>query len=163
MTALAADPALPAPPRPWRLHMLRAGYLLLVVGLGAAIWPELLHHPEPWAPQRGVVVCMLAAMSALAVLGLRYPLQMLPLLFFEMAWKSIWLLAIAAPAWLAHRMDPATAELAGECLIAVVFVVVTPWDHVYRAYVRTFAGSHVRRGRPAATDAVASPHGVIAR
>jgi hypothetical protein len=139
MSALAVDPAVFSSPRAWRLHMLRAGYLLLVVGLGAAIWPELLHHPQPWAPMRGVVVSMLAAMSALAVLGLRYPLQMLPLLFFEIAWKSIWLLAVAAPAWAAHRMDAATAELAGECLIALVFLIVIPWDHVFETFVRTIA------------------------
>jgi hypothetical protein len=127
--------------------MLRAGYLLLVVGLGATIWPELLHHPQPWAHQRAIVVCMLAAMSALAVLGLRYPLQMLPLLFFEMTWKAIWLLAVAATAWAERRMDAATAELACECLIAVVFLIVTPWDYVRDTYLRGIAGPRVRRDR----------------
>ncbi len=139
MTTFAVDPAVSRAPPAWRLHMLRAGYLLLVVGLGATIWPELLHHPQPWAPMRGVVVSMLAAMSALAVLGLRYPLQMLPLIFFEITWKSIWLLAVAVPAWLAQRMDAATAELAGECLIAILFLIVIPWDHVFETFVRPIA------------------------
>ncbi len=144
MTALTFDapaPALAASgPRPWRLHMLRGGYLLLVLGLGAAIWPELLHHPEPWAPQRGVVVSMLAAMSLLAALGLRYPLKMLPLIFFEIAWKAIWLVAIAAPAWAGHRMDAAMAELAAECLMAVVFLIIMPWDYVFQTFVRPTFG-----------------------
>jgi hypothetical protein len=34
---------------------------------------------------RGVVASMLTAVSLVAVLGLRYPLAMLPLLFFEVA------------------------------------------------------------------------------
>jgi hypothetical protein len=144
MSALAVNPAVSRTPQAWRLHMLRAGYLLLVVGLGATIWPELLHHPQQWTPMRGVVVCMLAAMSALAVLGLRYPLQMLPLLFFEITWKSIWLLAVAAPAWTQHRMDAATTELTSECLIAVVFLIVMPWDYVFQTFVRTIAGARVR-------------------
>jgi hypothetical protein len=33
---------------------------------------------KSWALMPGVVKCMLAALSALAILGLRYPLRMLP-------------------------------------------------------------------------------------
>lgn len=83
-----------------RLHALRAGYLLLVVGLGLTVWPGVIHHDRPWELMQGVVHCMLAALSALAILGLRYPLQMLPLLFFELAWKTIWLLAR-----ISHRVE----------------------------------------------------------
>ncbi len=75
---------------------------------------------------QGVVHSMLAAMSALAIVGLRYPLQMLPLLFFELAWKAIWLVVVPLPLWSAHRMDPDTLETARECLMAVVFVVLIP-------------------------------------
>jgi hypothetical protein len=81
-----------------RLYLLRAGYLLLVVGLGSTIWPAILDQTT-WELMRGVVVSMLGAMSLLAVLGIRYPLQMLPLLFFELTWKSIWLLRVALPLW----------------------------------------------------------------
>lgn len=46
----------------------------------------------------GVVVCLLAAMSLLAFLGPRYPIRMLPILLFEVAWKEIWIAAVAIPA-----------------------------------------------------------------
>ena len=118
-----------------RLHALRAGYLLLVVGLGLMIWPGIIHHEKPWTLMQGVVHCMLAALSALAILGLRYPLQMLPLLFFELAWKSIWLVVVALPLWSAHQMDADTRETANECLMAVVFLVVIPWPYVFANYV----------------------------
>ena len=72
----------------WRLYALRAAYLLLVVGLGIEIWPGIIRHEKPWELMYGVVQCVLAAVSLLALLGLRYPLQMLPLLFFEIVWKS---------------------------------------------------------------------------
>jgi len=119
---------------PLRLYAFRAGYLLLVVGLGLVVWPGVIHHDTPWSLSGGVVKCMLAAMSALAVIGLRYPLRMLPLLFFELAWKSIWLLVVARPAWAAHTMDADTLETAYECLMAVVFVVVIPWRYVVAAF-----------------------------
>jgi hypothetical protein len=118
-----------------RLYALRAGYLLLVVGLGIVIWPGIIHHEKPWTLMQGVVHCMLAAMSALAVLGLRYPLQMLPLLFFEVAWKLLWLIVVALPLWSAHQMDADTLETANDCLLVVVFLVVIPWPYVFANYV----------------------------
>jgi len=120
---------------PLRLNLLRGGYLLLVAGLGPIVWPGILHHDRPWELMQGVVHCMLAAMSALALLGLVQPLRMLPLLFFEMAWKAIWVVVVALPLWTAHKLDPDTAETAFECLIAAVFLVLIPWDYVARTYV----------------------------
>jgi len=69
-----------------RLYVLRATYLLMVVGLGATIMPEILGHT---LTARGVIPSLLGALWTLAFLGLRYPLQMLPLLMFEFAWKAI--------------------------------------------------------------------------
>jgi hypothetical protein len=118
-----------------RLYALRAGYLLLVVGLGIVIWPGIIHHEKPWTLMQGVVHCMLAAMSALAILGLRYPLQMLPLLLFEVAWKLLWLIVVALPRWSAHQMDADTLETANDCLLVVVFLIVIPWPYVFANYV----------------------------
>lgn len=117
-----------------RLYLLRAGYLLLVVGLGSTVWPSVIHH-APWTLWHGVGQSMLAALSLLAVLGLRYPLKMLPLLFFEMAWKAIWLVAIALPLWMAHSIDADTADTIQACLVAIVFPIVIPWRYVFAHYV----------------------------
>ena len=77
-----------------RLYVLRATYLLLVVGLGAMILPSLLSH-APMA--RGVIPSLLGAVWVLAFVGLRYPLQMLPLLMFEFVWKTMWLVDFGFP------------------------------------------------------------------
>jgi hypothetical protein len=119
----------------WRLYALRACYLLMVVGLGLMIWPGIIHHQKPWELMQGVVHCMLAALSALALLGLRQPLRMLPLLLFEIAWKSIWLIVVAAPLWQAHQMDADTLETANDCLMVAIFIVAIPWRYVWANYV----------------------------
>lgn len=137
-----------------RLYALRAGYLLLVGGLGLTVWPGILHHDAPWTLTQGVVRCMLGAMSALAVLGLRHPLKMLPLLLFEIAWKALWLLVVALPAWSAGRMDPATSETAFECLLAVIFVAVVPWPYVMAQFL---TGRGERWGLNRAPDRTMSP------
>ena len=121
----------------WRLYALRSGYLLMAVGLGLTIWPGIIHHDRPWTLAGGVVHCMLAAMGSLAVLGLRYPLAMLPLLIFELAWKTIWLLVVALPLVSAHTMDADTAETMNECLLVVVIAAVIPWDQAARNFVLT--------------------------
>ncbi len=50
----------------WRLYALRSVYLLMVVGLGLQVWPEILHRAKPWELMEGVVNCVLAAVSVLA-------------------------------------------------------------------------------------------------
>ena len=75
----------------FRLYALRAAYLLLAVGLAATVWPLIINHPPQWPLMNSVVCSLLAAVSVLAAIGIRYPLQMLPILLFELLWKSIWL------------------------------------------------------------------------
>jgi hypothetical protein len=119
----------------FRLYLLRAGYLLIAVGLGSTIWPSVIHH-APWSLWHGVGISVLTAVSLLAILGLRYPLKMLPLLFFELTWKAIWLIAAALPLWTSHsRIDADTADTIQACLMGAIFLIVIPWRYVFAAYV----------------------------
>jgi hypothetical protein len=99
------------------------------------VWSELLGPAAAMSLQRSVVVAMLCALSLLSLLGLAYPLRMLPLLIFEMTWKTIWLAAVALRLWLAHRLDAAAMETAVECLIVVIIFAVTPWDYVRKTLI----------------------------
>ena len=117
-----------------RLHALRAGYLFIAVGLAVTNWPLLFGRSEPWPALQGVVVCMLVAISLLAFLGVRHPLQMLPVLLFEAAWKLMWLAVVALPAWAAGRMDQATWETTFACLLFVPVLAVMPWRHIWARY-----------------------------
>lgn len=128
----------------WRLNLLRAGYLLLVVGLGLAIWPSMLDPAISWELQRSVVVAMLGALSMLSLVGLRHPLRMLPLLFWEVAWKTIWLLRFGLPSWAGDRLDAATTQTIFDCVTVIVIVAVIPWDHVHRVYLKA-PGEPLRR------------------
>jgi len=118
-----------------RLYALRAAYLLMAVGLGLTIWPGILHPEEPWPLMYGVVQCVLAAVSLLALLGLRHPLKMLPLLMFEMIWKGMWLGLVGIPAWQAGDMSAGTAETLLACGMGVIFPIVIPWRYVWETYV----------------------------
>ena len=135
-----------------RLNVLRAAYVLIAVGMGLQIWPLILRHPTDVAHMTGVVRSMLGAITLLAaLLGIRYPLQMLPLLFVELAWKAIWVLSFGLPLWSAGRLDAGTAETMQACLLGVVLVpLVLPWGYVWTQYVRApgdrWRGRHSRPG-----------------
>lgn len=119
----------------WRLHLLRATYLLISMGLALTFGPELL-HPEPgWAQRQGAAAALLAGVGCLCALGVRYPVQLLPILMFELVWKLIWLVAIGAPLWRAGHATPALASNAIECAVGVALVVmVLPWGHVWQRF-----------------------------
>lgn len=119
----------------WRLYLLRAAYLLLVVGLGLTVWPLLVHHSPTWPLMNSVVVAMLCALSALSVLGLRYPLQMLPLLLFELLWKILWLGFVAWPLVQADAMREPSTTTMYETLVGLVLILLIPWDYVYANYL----------------------------
>ena len=124
----------------FRLYLLRALYLLIAVGLGIVRWPEVINQfiqqENSWELMDGVVACMLTAFSVLSILGLRYPLQMLPLLLWELVWKSIWLIVVALPLWSAGQMDESTWATAAACLMVVIVPFVIPWRFVFAHYVK---------------------------
>lgn len=117
-----------------RLYLLRANYLLwAVAGLFLAV-PALFAHPPG---TRGMVDSIFGGLWVMGLLGLRFPLRMLPILLFEFVWKSIWLLAFGLPQWLAGSDSP---RLAGD-LVSIgngplLFGLVIPWPYVWRTYVR---------------------------
>jgi len=128
----------------FRLYALRAGYLLIAVGLAATVWPIIINHSPQWPLMNSVACSLLAAVSVLAAVGIRYPLQMLPVLLFELVWKSIWLIAVALPLWSAHRIDARTSETVRDCLLGAVLIPLIPWRYVISQYV-TKPGDRWRR------------------
>ena len=118
----------------WRLNAMRVGYLVMGAGLVITRWPELLAH-GPWELKHGTVLTMLFAMSVLALLGLRYPQAMLPILLFEVGWKLTWLGVVALPLWLNGDLNGATREQTTMVLWVLIVIAVIPWRHTFRQFV----------------------------
>jgi hypothetical protein len=131
--ATAIDEQLPTR----RLNVMRFGYAFMGVGLAILKWPVLIQHAQSLPVMEGVVVCLLTAMSLLAFLGLRYPVRMLPILLFEVAWKVIWIAAVAIPHLVSDDMNAATSEVLFSCSFVVIILAVIPWRYAWRRYVRT--------------------------
>ena len=134
----------------FRLYLMRLSYLLNFVILGVSVWPGIIHHAAAPDPMRGVAVSFWAALSTLSGLGIRYPLKMLPLLFMQLFYKSVWLLAIGLPLRSAGPLDPVAAEIFNACAIGLVLdLVVIPWPYVLAHFVKERGdrwGSRIREG-----------------
>src|SRR3989442_5314790 len=103
-------PSRPAELSLFRLYTLRVAYLIMAGGLGVFVWPSVIHHTNQLAIAHGSEMAMLAGLGAVAALGLRYPVQMLPVLMFEVVWKAVYLTAFAYPLWSAHQVTASLAE-----------------------------------------------------
>lgn len=126
-----------------RLYVLRALYALIGLAEGIQIWPALfrhwpaaINHTTTWDMWHGVGVSFLAALTALALVGVRYPVRMLPLMIFEFIWKLIWTVSIWLPLWLTHSVDADNAEVAFSIILGVVLVpLVLPWRYIWKNYM----------------------------
>jgi hypothetical protein len=134
------DGASPGPPRGipddvsiGRLYILRSVYLLLVAG-GFLVVPAALIDPEP--PVRGTFPSMLAGLWLCAFVGLRYPLQMLPILLFELASKIIWMVVYGVPQFATGITTQQTRDLLQIAAGPLLLAAVIPWTYVYRHYVK---------------------------
>jgi hypothetical protein len=117
------------------LYVLRAMYLFIVVGLGTFLWPDVIDPKHHWTVIQGQANCMLAAFSLMCLLGLRYPVQMLPVLLWEVTWKTLWLGLVPLPQWLAGHVEEAIKPAIFACGMVVLVYLTVPWRYVFSHYV----------------------------
>jgi hypothetical protein len=129
----------------WRLYLMRALYLMMFLFLSTTIWPLMFSH-APWDMMHGVACSLLAALGAMALWGIRYPVKMLPILLFELLWKLVWVAALGIPLLRMGSMTADFAENMKACVVGVIFCLIAiPWAYVWRHYIRA-PGDRWRNG-----------------
>jgi hypothetical protein len=70
---------------------------------------------------------------------------MLPVLLFELVWKTIWLIAVALPLWQSDQLSEAHVQSVKDCVFGVAVVLIAmPWRYLFAHYV-TRPGDRWRR------------------
>jgi hypothetical protein len=116
-----------------RLYVIRAAALLGVWGLYETVQTLADHAPL----DRGVHKALIAGLWVMALFAIRYPLKMIPILLFEMTWKTVWLLAFGLPQWWSGIGSPRLNEdLWSIGAFPLVCAIVIPWGYVWRYYVK---------------------------
>jgi hypothetical protein len=117
-----------------RLYVMRAACLASIIALGSSNLPALI-WPDPIA--RGMIPGILGGLWVMALIGIRYPLKIVPIFLFEFVWKTIWLLRFGLPQWLAGVGSPRLGvDLVEIGLFPIVFGLIIPWGYVWRHYVK---------------------------
>jgi hypothetical protein len=119
-----------------RLYAMRAGYALMAFGLMLVKWP-LLPNAHTMPLYEGVSLMLLTAMSLLALLGLRHPVKLLPVLLFETIWKLLWLCAVALPEALTGGLSDRMSAVAFNCSLVVFIIAAMPWKYMWAQYWRS--------------------------
>jgi hypothetical protein len=119
----------------WRINALRIIFLLMAVIMGSIVWQQLLFESASWDVMRGLAKSMLAALAVMSLIAVRYPLQMLPLMLYEMAWKSIWMILIAGRAWMAGKWNADIDSLFYDCVPILIAYFIVPWRYVWARYI----------------------------
>lgn len=130
------NPDSPFPPvATWRINAMRFLFLLMALVMGSVVWSQLLFESADWPVARGLAKSMLAALALMSLIGVRYPLQMLPLMLYEIAWKTVWLTLIAGRAWAAGKWNADIESLFIDCIGIVIAFFIVPWRYVWVRYV----------------------------
>ena len=117
------------------IYLLRLLYFLMIVFVGHDSWTAIFTHQGPWDHLKAVAFCVWAAYSTLSILGLINPLKMLPIILFEIFYKSIWLIIVAYPLWAKQQLVGSPAEqLTYAFLWLPLPLLATPWGYVFRTY-----------------------------
>jgi hypothetical protein len=141
----APDQLLP-PVALWRINAMRFVFLLMALIMGSVVWQQLLFESADWPVARGLSKSMLAALALMALLGVRYPMQMLPLMLYEIAWKTVWIILIAGRAWLAGKWNADIESLFIDCIGIIIAYFIVPWRYVWAKYFAQPMEPLTRRG-----------------
>lgn len=128
----------------WQTWGLRLIFTAMAIILGIKQWTYILEGTAEWSSWRGLGHSMLATLALLAIAGVFHPLKFLPLMLYEMAWKSVWLLVIALPAWMDGRPVPAIVNVPASSIGIVILMILVPWRYVWWCYV----SQPIERWRP---------------
>ena len=120
----------------WRINTMRFLFLLMALIMGSMVWAQLLEGGPTWPIWKGAAKSMLAALALISLLGVRYPLQMLPIMLYEMAWKTVWLTFVALRAWLEGTWNADIQSLFEDCIGIVIAYFVVPWPYIWARYIR---------------------------
>ena len=97
--------------------------------------PLFFNHPH-WTLMSSAAHSFLLALAILSLVGVRYPLKMLPLMIYELSWKMTWLLGVWLPACLTGTLDADTGKAFFEIAPIVVVIPFIPWGYVFAKFVK---------------------------
>jgi hypothetical protein len=104
------------------------------LGLLSSSFQELYLGSEAIEPFYAVAISFWLALSVMAIIGIIYPVKMLPLLLLQLLYKSFWLTAVGIPLWSLGNLGNAEELFMANAIGVVLDVLVIPWVFVAKKY-----------------------------
>jgi hypothetical protein len=121
---------------PINIYLLRLLFTLMFLFLTYESWKHILNHTGPWENGNAAAWCMWGSYSAISFIGIIRPLKMLPIVLFEIVYKTAWLFVVAYPLWVKNELIGSPAEGMARVFIWVVFpIVAMPWRYFFRTHL----------------------------
>ncbi|MDB5141318.1 MAG: hypothetical protein JWQ66_31 [Mucilaginibacter sp.] len=118
------------------IYLLKLLYTLMFFFLSYTSWTHILHHTGLWDPANSAAWFMWASCALIAVIGIRRPLKMLPIVLFEIIYKTAWLIVIAYPLYQRNELTGTPAEvMAHNFMLVILPIVAMPWRYFFRTYI----------------------------
>ena len=123
----------------WRLYLMRGLFFLNFISLAFDNWSTIFFPKEQLDTLSGVAISFWAGFSLLNLIGVRFPLKMLPVLMLQLLYKSAWLIGVYLPAKSNGLLNDSLRGFFWICIAGVVLnLIIIPWPYVYREYFKHF-------------------------
>lgn len=118
---------------------MRGLYFLTFISLAFDNWSAILFPDKQMDTLSGVAISFWASYSLLMVLGVRFPLKMIPLLLLQLIYKSAWIIGVYLPARRAEILSENIESFFWVCVTAIILdLIVIPWSYVFTNYFKSF-------------------------
>lgn len=120
-----------------RTYLLQFIYLATALSVGFQAWMEIIVSEQIWDPIYGVAYSVWASYALLMLIGVRFPLKMLPLILLQFVYKLVWITGIYYPLYRIGENNEVAFGLFRSWLFAVVVeLFIIPWPYVYKHYLK---------------------------
>jgi hypothetical protein len=121
---------------PINIYLLRLVFTLMFLFLTYDSWAHIIHHTGPWDPANSAAWFMWGSCSIISFIGIRRPLKMLPIILFEIVYKTAWLIVVAYPLYQHNELTGTpTQAMADNFMLVILPVVAMPWRYFFRTYI----------------------------
>ena len=121
---------------PINIYLLKLLFTLMFFFLTYDSWSHIFHHTGHWDPANSAAWFMWGSCSVIAVIGIRRPLKMLPIVLFEIVYKTAWLIVVAYPLYQRNELAGTPTEgMAHNFMLVILPIVAMPWRYFFRTYI----------------------------
>ena len=119
-----------------RLLVMRIVYAITGILFGVQTWQTLIVERGNFEPFEGVAFAYWGALSILMLIGLRFPLKMLPLLLLQFLYKVTWLIFVGWPLQQAGLLDENAKSLFDAMQMGTIIdLIAIPWIFAAKHYL----------------------------